>query len=244
MTPPTPLLPAAELAARAPSRFPNESAEYRRARTALLAEEIELRRHLERVAVLRRQLPAGGPVPEDYVFEGEHGLVRLSQLFGRHDTLITYHWMFGPQREQPCPMCTSLLSALDGEAPDLMQRVGLAVIARSPVARMSDFARQRGWRYLPLVSAGGNRFSQHYAHEAPEGGDNAAINVFVRDAAGAVRHFCAAEMGFETADPGQDPRDAPDLMPLWNLLDLTPAGRGTDWYPQLSYAQPGGCCGG
>lgn len=243
MTPPTPLQPAAELAARAPSRFPNESAEYRRARTALLAEEIALRRHLERVAALRRQLPAGGPVPEDYVFEGEHGPVRLSQLFGRHDTLITYHWMFGPQREQPCPMCTALLSALDGEAPDLMQRVGFAVIARSPVARMAAFAQQRGWRHMPLVSAGGNAFSQHYAHEVPGGEDHPAITVFMRDASGTIRLFWAAEMGMETADPGQDPRDAPDLMPLWNLLDLTPGGRGTDWYPQLSYDTAGGCCG-
>jgi len=42
------LTPASELARRNTVRFPNESQEYRRARDALLAEEIELRRHIER----------------------------------------------------------------------------------------------------------------------------------------------------------------------------------------------------
>ena len=240
--PNTPLKPALQLAAEHKRRFPNESAEYRAARNALLAEEIELRRHIERVAVQRRALPLGGAVPEDYRFEGAQGPLSLSQLFGAHDTLITYNWMYGPQRERPCPMCTSLLSALDGEMPDVLQRVAFAVIARSPLERMTAFARERGWRFLPLVSSAGNRFNQDYADEQPDQGDNAAINVFVRTEGG-VRHFWAAEMGFETADPGQDPRDAPDLMPLWNLLDLTPGGRGADWYPQLSYGASRGCCG-
>jgi predicted dithiol-disulfide oxidoreductase (DUF899 family) len=53
---------------------------------------------------------------------------------------------------------------------------------------------------------------------------------------GVVRHFWAGEMG-ATADPGQDPRGAPDIAPLWNILDLTPGGRGSDWYPKLEYPQ-------
>ena len=64
------LTPAAELARATTVRIPNESAEYRAARTALLAEEIELRRHIERVAAQRRALPPGGPVTGDYRFEG------------------------------------------------------------------------------------------------------------------------------------------------------------------------------
>jgi len=56
------LKPAVELARANGTRFPNESADYRRARQALLAEEIELRRHIERVAEQRRQLPPGGEV--------------------------------------------------------------------------------------------------------------------------------------------------------------------------------------
>lgn len=244
MADPDLLPPAAELAARKPRRFPGESADYRRARTALLAEEIELRRHIERVAALRRALPPGGRVPQDYVFEGEQGPVTLSGLFGHHRTLITYNWMFGPRREASCPMCTSMLAALDGEVPDLLQRVAFVAIARSPLQRLLAFKRERGWQHLPVVSSGGNSFNRDYIDEDPEGADdNAGFNVFVRADDG-IRHFCGDEMGFETADPGQDPRGAPDFMPLWNLLDLTPEGRGTDWYPQLHYGRaPVGCCG-
>src|SRR5687768_10690251 len=117
------LRPAPELARNSKMRIPNESEEYRRARTALLAEEIELRRHIERVAEQRRALPPGGEVRENYVFEGPDGPVTFADLFGDKDTLAIYNYMFGPQRERPCPMCTSLLSAWDGEIPDITQRI-------------------------------------------------------------------------------------------------------------------------
>ena len=104
------VVPAAELAARNTMRFPNESIEYRRARQALLTEEIELRRHIERVAEQRRALPHGGEVTGDYRFIGEHGETDFAGLFGDKQTLVIYSWMYGPQRERPCPMCTSLLS--------------------------------------------------------------------------------------------------------------------------------------
>ena len=229
-----PLQPASEKA-RHDRRFPNESAEYREARTALLAEEIDLRRHIERVAQQRRTLPLGGEMPEDYLFAGANGPVRFSQLFGDKSTLVTYNWMYGPKRERPCPMCTSLLSALDGEMPDILQRVAFAVIARSPIERMVAFAtRERGWRHLPLYSSAGTDFNRRYAFEDPEGDDNAAFNVFTRRN-GRIHHSWAEEMGPESADPGQDPRGAPDTMPLWTILDMTPEGRGPDWYPKLEY---------
>jgi predicted dithiol-disulfide oxidoreductase (DUF899 family) len=228
-----PLQPVAALA-QSTRRFPGESTQYRGARNALLAEEIELRRHIERVAAQRRSLPPGGEVPQDYRFEGEHGPATLSQLFGDHDTLITYNWMFGPKRERPCPMCTSLLSALDGEMPDILQRVAFAVIARGPIERLAAFKKERGWRHLRLYSSGGNSFNRDYADEDPDDGDSPAFNVFTRSG-GTVRHFWGDEMGPQTADPGQDPRGAPDPMPLWLMLDLTPGGRGAHWYPKLEY---------
>ena len=125
MAPRPELKPARELALQNGVRFPNESDDYRRARDALLAEEIELRRHIERVAEQRRALPPGGALPRDYTLVGERGPVRFSALFGAHQTLAVYSAMFGPQRELPCPMCTSLLSAWDGEAADVEQRRGL-----------------------------------------------------------------------------------------------------------------------
>jgi predicted dithiol-disulfide oxidoreductase (DUF899 family) len=230
------LRPASELAALNPTRYPNESPEYRRARQALLVEEIELRRHLERVAEQRRALPPGGAVTKNYQFQGEGGPVSFADLFGDKQTLLVYSYMFGPQRARPCPMCTSLLSAWNGEARDLEQRVALAVVARSPLERLVAFKKERGWRDLQLYSDTSQEFSRDYHAITPDGGDTANLNVFTR-LDGTIRHFWSGEMGFESADPGQDPRGAPDLMPLWTLLDFTPEGRGTDWYPKLEYGR-------
>lgn len=228
------LVPAAELAARETKRWPGESSEYRAARTALLAEEIALRRHIEAVAEQRRALPAGPEVTRDYVFEGENGPVHFADLFGGHDTLVVYTYMFGPQRTRPCPMCTSLLSAWDGEVPDILQRTGLAVIARSPIDTLKAFKAERGWQHLPLYSDTSQDFSRDYGAIAPDGSDIPQFMAFTRRD-GTIRLFWAGEMGPESADPGQDPRGAPDLMPLWTILDSTPEGRAADWYPSLTY---------
>lgn len=227
-------VPSEELAKRNRASFPNESDEYRRARDALLAEEIELRRHIERVAEQRRRLPPGGEVTGDYVFEGEDGPVRFADLFGDRDTLVAYSFMYGPGRERPCPMCTSLMSAWDGEAPDVEQRVAFAMIARSPIERLVAFKEERGWSNLALYSDPSGDYTRDYV--SAEDADVPAYNVFTRRD-GTIRHFWSAEMGPETADPGQDPRGAPDLMPLWTVLDTTPEGRGADWYPKLEYAE-------
>jgi predicted dithiol-disulfide oxidoreductase (DUF899 family) len=226
------LRPAEELAATNRARFPNESAEYRQARNALLAEEIELRRHIERVADLRRQLPPGGEVIKDYRFESEDGPVSFTDLFRDKQTLVVYSYMYGPQRERPCPMCTSLLSAWDGEARDIEQRVGFAIVARSPIERLVAFKNERGWRSLRLYSDTSGDYTRDYV--SAEDADAPGFNVFTRRE-GTIRHFWSGEMGPETADPGQDPRGAPDLMPLWTILDATPEGRGSDWYPKLIY---------
>jgi predicted dithiol-disulfide oxidoreductase (DUF899 family) len=230
----TPLTPAGELAARNKLRYPNETPDYRRARQALLVEEIELRRHLERVAEMRRALPPGGEVIKDYRFQGERGPASFGDLFGAKQTLVLYSYMFGPQRQRPCPMCTSMLSAYDGEIPDIEQRVAFAVVARSPIEKLVAYKKERGWRYLKLYSDTTGEFSRDYFAVNAEGGDDPNLNVFTRRD-GKIRHFWSGEMGFEQADPGQDPRGAPDLMPLWTLLDFTPDGRGVDWYPKLDY---------
>jgi predicted dithiol-disulfide oxidoreductase (DUF899 family) len=117
----------------------------------------------------------------DYRFVGENGPASFEDLFGDKDTLAIYSYMFGPERDRPCPMCTSLLSAWDGEARDIEQ-----------------------------------------------------TNVFTRRD-GTLRHFWGGEMTFSSADPGQDPRGAPDLMPIWTVLDMTPDGRPPGWYPKLEY---------
>jgi len=228
------LTPSAELAAKNNSHFPNESPEYRKARNALLAEEIELRRHIERVAAMRRAMPLGGEVTEDYRFVGAKAPVRLYDLFGDKQTLVVYSMMFGTQRERACPMRTAMLTSWDGAARNLRERVALAVTARSPIERLLDFKKDRGWKNLQMYSDSTGNYTRTYV--SADDADVPALNVFTRRD-GKIHHFWAGEMNNEMADPGQDGRGAPDPDPLWAILDLTPEGRGADWYPKLEYAQ-------
>jgi predicted dithiol-disulfide oxidoreductase (DUF899 family) len=226
------LIPARDLAATNKAHYPNESAEYRAARNELLADEIEVRRCVERAASRRRALPPGGEIPQDFELASEKGPIRFSGLFGDKDTLLVYSMMFGPQREAPCPSCTSFLMSWNGTAGNLRERVALAVTARSPIERLVDYKKQRGFTNLPFVSDGSGDYTRTYVN--PEDADVPGFSVFSRRD-GSIRHFYSGEMSGAMADPGQDPRGAPDMDPLWLMLDLTPEGRGTDWYPKLHY---------
>jgi predicted dithiol-disulfide oxidoreductase (DUF899 family) len=211
-------------------RFPNESDAYRRARDALLEEEIQLRRHVERVAAQRRALPLGGRIPKDYIFEGELGPVRLSHLFGVHDTLITYNMMYGPERERPCPACASLVDGLAGQAREIGERVSFVVVAKSPITRILAFARERGWNSLRFVSSADNSFNRDYRGETETGTESPVFNVFTRRD-GHIHQTYGGELMLMDAEPGQDPRPADMMWPMWNLLDLGPGGRGKGWGP-------------
>ena len=229
------LTPADALAVKARTPFPGASDEYQKARQALLKDEIEFRRHMTRVAEQRRSLPDGPVIEKNYRFKDANGAdLGLLELFGDKDTLVTYFWMFGPQRARPCPMCTNWLGAVNGNAADIKQRVGLKILGRSPVERQIAFAQERGWRDLDFVQTVGDDYANDLKLINADGSENPALVVFKRDGE-RVRLFWASEMTAEMADPGQDPRDAPDIASLWSILDLTPGGRGTDWYPKLNY---------
>jgi predicted dithiol-disulfide oxidoreductase (DUF899 family) len=239
--------------------FPGESAEYRAARDRLLDREIELRRAMEAVAAARRELPPGGAVPEDYVFQGvgPQGIpadVRMSELFAPgKDTLAIYSFMFprdpgddrpGPAsgatallqlEEGPCPSCVALLDQLEGAAEHVSQHVNLAVVAKSPLPRVLTFGQERGWQRLRLVSSAGNTYNRDYLAETAKGEQRPMLNVFHRDD-GAIRHFWGSELFYAPTDPGQDPRHVGTLEPFWNLLDLTPEGRPAEWDEQLDYS--------
>ena len=234
--------------------FPNESPEYREARNALLDAEIALRRQTEAVAEMRRALPPGGEVPKDYEFERiGSGLrpepVKLSELFGEHKTLLLYSYMFGPERDLPCPGCTHLLDCNDGAARHVTQRVAFYVVAKSPIARLAAWAHERGWNHLKLLSTAGNDYDAHYygdtaaltpamreqrGYKDGENWDEPMLNVFVRDGE-TVRHFWGSELVFAPEDPGQHHRGLDFMDAVWSLLDTTPEGRGKDFFPQLDY---------
>jgi predicted dithiol-disulfide oxidoreductase (DUF899 family) len=229
------LTPAAELAAKAKTPFPGETEEYKKARVDLLREEIEFRRQMTKLTERRRLLPEGPVITKNYRFmDGDGGDVGLIDLFGDKSTLVTYFWMYGPQRARPCPMCTNWLGAVNGNAADIKQRVALKILGRSPVERQLAFAMERGWRDLDFVQTVGDDYPNDLGLIDKNGSESPALTVFKRDGQ-TVRLFWASEMTMDMADPGQDPREAPDIASLWSILDLTPEGRGTGWYPKLSY---------
>ena len=225
-------------------RFPGETESYREARNHLLQAELALRKQIEEVASLRRTLPLGGEIPEDYVFdEGSSDLedstvtknTRFSDLFQTgKDTLAIYSFMYGPKMKAACPACTSILDSLNGAAPHAGQRINLAVVARNPLDKIRAHARDRGWRNLRLLSSAGNTYNRDYHGETIEGEQQPGLNVFTRRN-GKIHHFCYTELRFVPADPGQHHRAVDLLWPLWNLFDFTPEGRGTDWHPKLVY---------
>jgi predicted dithiol-disulfide oxidoreductase (DUF899 family) len=221
-------------------RFPNETDEYRTARDALLQEEIALRRHTEAVAEQRRGLPLGGEVPTDYTFdEGGSRTVRLAELFGDgKDTLLLYNFMFIPGEaglplEGACPSCTSIIDAVDGEAPHILQRINLAVVAKAPIDQFEAHARTRGWRNVRLLSSANTTYNAD-CHGEGERGQNPIATIFVRRD-GKLHHFWSSELFFAPTEPGMHPRHVDFIWPLWAVLDLTPEGRGADWGPELEY---------
>jgi predicted dithiol-disulfide oxidoreductase (DUF899 family) len=237
--------------------FPGESSEYRLARNRLLEAETELRRTIERVAAQRRALPPGGAVPDDYVFEAAAsggGEVKFSELFAPgKDTLVIYSFMFPrwsgdtrpgpaggetarlPLAETPCPSCTSILDSLDGAALHLAQRLSLVVVAKSDPARIANFAQERGWRQLRLLSSRNNTYNRDYHAETPDGEQSPVLNVFTRDG-DRFRHRWATELMFAPREEGEDPRHVDSIWPIWNVLDLTPGGRGSDPdFPAMQY---------
>ena len=219
--------------------FKNESREYREARDRLLRSEIALREQMETVARERRDLPLGGRVAEDYTFEemapdGAVRSVKLSELFAPgKDSLIVYSYMYGPNMKTPCTSCTSIIDGLDASAAHVTQRTNLVVVAKSPIQRIMEFTKPRGWNKIRILSSNKNSYNKDYFAEDEKESQNPMVNVFVKRG-GAIHHFWSSEL-FYVKNQGGDPRHLDMIWPLWNLFDMTPEGRGKDWYPKLSY---------
>lgn len=213
-------------------RYPGESEAYRAARDALLGEELALRERVAQVAALRRALPPGGRIAEDYVFDEPGRRTRLSELFADgKDSLILYSFMFGPAMEAACPMCTSFLDGANAYARHVTQRANFAVVGRSPIARLAAWAQERGWDRLRLLSSANNTYNADYFAETPEGAQLPALNVFRRTPDG-IFHFWGAETLYVKLDG--HPRHVDLLWPIWAYFDVTPEGRG-DFMPKLEY---------
>jgi predicted dithiol-disulfide oxidoreductase (DUF899 family) len=228
---------------RSEFHFPGESEEYRRARDELLQAEIELRRQTERVAAQRRELPPGGAVPTDYLFDewdeaaGAVRQVRLSELFGDKDTLFLYSFMIVPPEQGlpfvgPCPSCTSIIDGIDGALPHITQRMAFAVAAKPPIDEFRCHGERRGWRHARLLSAAPSAYSRDYGAEDANGFQWPLATVFSRRDDG-IHHVWTSEL-WSVPDEGQGPRHVDFMWPVWAVLDRTPEGR-DDWGPALEY---------
>jgi predicted dithiol-disulfide oxidoreductase (DUF899 family) len=221
-----------------------ESADYITAREELRQAEIELMRHREKVADLRRRLPLG-PVLDDYAFEeGPADLdagdapvrtVRLSELFtGPERDLVVYHLMYGKKQTEPCPMCTMWIDGFNGIAHHVAQNVDFVIVAAADLPTLRAHARNRRWTNLRLLSAGDSTFKYDLGSEDADGNQDSTVSVFTRDEGageGSVRHVYSAH---PRMSDDIDQRGIDLLTPVWHILDLTRRGRG-DWLASLNY---------
>lgn len=219
-------------------QFPNESTEYRAARNALLREELALREQVERVAKQRRALPPGGMLKEDYVFaeriDGKDSSMRFSELFAPgKGTLLVYSFMYSPEMAAACPMCTAFLDGLHGQMLHLEQRINVAVVARHSLERIHEHAAARGWDHFRLLSSANNTYNRDYFGET-DSGQTTMANVFIRKGSD-IRHFWGTEMSFAEPIEGGNMRHLDQAWAMWNVFDMTPGGRGDQFYPALSY---------
>ena len=215
--------------------YPNESSDYREARDALLTEEIELRRQAEKVSSLRRTLPLGGALKEDYVFQNLSGEdVKLSQLFSnKSPNLLIYGFMYRPGGDV-CPVCTSLLDGLNGSASHIKQNLNFAVVAKASVEELNEWSNSRNWSNLTILSAGKTTYNLDYHAENEEERQLMMMNVFRKSDDG-IFHSLGYEIKHAPRGDEQNPRQRDQIWPLWCIYDLTLDGRPSDWFPAYNY---------
>lgn len=220
----------------------NESSEYLSKREELRLAEIDLMRQRERVAALRRGLPQGAPI-ENYLFqegpasldEGDEPVhtTRLSELFtAPNRSVVVYHFMFGKAQANPCPMCTMFIDGWNGVAHHLAQNADIVIVAAAAPKDLRGHARKRGWNSLRLLSCGDNTFKYDLGSEDREGRQDSSVSIFTKAQDGTLRHFYTAHpmLAKDIKERGLDL-----LCPVYNVLDLTPQGRGS-WYASFKYA--------
>jgi len=202
-------------------RYPNESREYRDARDSLLKDEQELIDKIKSVAERRRNLPPGGQLKEDYVFQwandGKVGKsVQLSELFADKNTLLLYSFMYGPSWDKPCPSCTSLVDGFDRTWYQVTQDAAFVAIAKAPADRINAWAKERGWSQIALVSGSDSAYQADYKCQGDSDDMQWPVMHVFRRQGGKIVHFWGTELAANHLDT---------VWPYWNLMDFTPDGR-------------------
>ncbi|OEY67330.1 DUF899 family protein [Marinobacter sp. X15-166B] len=203
-------------------RYPNESSAYREARDALLKEEQALVDQVKALAEKRRQLPLGGELKTDYVFQwatdGKVGQrVTFSDLFGDKHTLLLYSFMYGPNWDNPCPSCTSLVDGFDRTWYQVTESgAAFVAIAKAPAESINAWAKRRGWSQIALVSGFESPYQADYRCQGDSDDLQWPVMHVFKKQDGKIFHFWGTELPGNHVDT---------VWPFWNLMDFTPEGR-------------------
>ena len=168
--------------------------EWQAAREALLEREKELTRRNDELAREREELP-WVPIEKEYSFETEDGAKTLSQLFAGRSQLLVYHFMFGPDYEAGCPVCSSSADTVNGAVAHLNARdVTMLYVSRAPLERLQAYRRRMGWTF-PWVSSHGSDFNFDFGVSAPK----EKVETMLQAGAPPIVEQLAAECGTDPA---------------------------------------------
>lgn len=209
--------------------MPGANDDYRAARARLLEAERELRDQVERVAALRRALPAGPSVPDYEFFDGSVR-VKLSQLCAPDKPyLVMYHFMYWQDDQEFCPMCSMWVDGWDGIAHHVAQRANIVASSLAPVDVVQRWKAHRDWRRIRVLADADASFARDTGAADDGGNPVSTVLVFEKTSDG-IRHVYTAHPEF----PDDTHRGIDQLCPTWHIFDLLPSGRG-DWNAENDY---------
>jgi predicted dithiol-disulfide oxidoreductase (DUF899 family) len=223
--------------------------EWDAAREELLKREKELTHLNEELAGMRRDLP-WVPIEKQYSFETEDGTKSLAELFDGRSQLLAYNFMFGPEYEAGCPVCSSIADSFDGVLAHLAARdVTMICISRAPLEKLMAYRKRMGWSFN-WASSNGSDFNFDFGRSQTadqvssmlEDGPSPTIEKissdcgtdpagFLQEGPGLTAFALSdgdAYLTYATTARGLEP-----LMTYYGILDRAPLGRNEGDPPEL-----------
>lgn len=211
--------------------------EWLQARREHLAKEKEFTRLRDELARQRRALP-WVKVEKNYQFESIAGPLSLGELFGEASQLIVQHFMFGPDWQEGCPMCSFWGDNFSGTSEHLAHRdISFVAVSRGPLEAIQAYKTRMGWDFNWVSSLGSDfnfdfdvsfteaemaagKVRYNYRETTFPSSEGPGVSVFVRDQAGEIFHtYSCYSRGLDM------------LNGAYHYIDLTPKGRDEDELP-------------